>query len=279
MKKRSSMGVDERLSISKQILTYEPEYISMNDIMQVNRISKTMGSREMAALCKKRHDNTLLVIRDLENRGLLENSRPQYYTHAQNGQQYIEYISDKRDSLVIVARLSPEFMAVVIDRWQELEQQKANASQPVTPALPNFTDPYESALAWAEQYKAKEVAQAQIIELQPKAAALDTLSHARGSLGIRETANAVGIPERKFIARCTDERKPVTSRFMYRDDKGRLRAYSHRVKQGFMTQKITSYAGADDQSVATVQVKFTAAGVAHIAKMMQNKPSGQLRVV
>ena len=66
---------------------------------------------------------------------------------------------------------------------------------------------------------------------------------------------------------------------MYRDDKGRLRAYSHRVKQGFMTQKITSYAGADDQSVATVQVKFTAAGVAHIAKMMQNKPSGQLRVV
>lgn len=250
----------------------------MNDIMQVNNISKTMSSREMAVLCKKRHDNTLLIIRDLETRGLLENSRPQYYTHAQNGQQYIEYISDKRDSLVIVARLSPEFMAVVIDRWQELERQ-VSASSPVTPALPDFTDPYESALAWAEQYKAKEVAQAQIVELQPKADALDTLSHAKGALGIRETAITVGIPERKFIARCTDENKPVSSRFMYRDDKGKLRAYSHRIKQGFMTQKITSYAGKTGQDLVTVQVKFTAAGVAHIAKLMQNKPAKQLRVV
>lgn len=248
----------------------------MNNLMQNN--IKTMSSRELASLCDKAHDSVLKTIRSLIERGVVLNTIPQTYIHEQNGQRYTEFLSNKRDSFVIVARLSPKFTADVVDRWQELESQ-ASISSPVTPALPNFTDPYESALAWAEQYKAKEVAQAQIIELQPKADALDTLSHARGSLGIRETANAVGIPERKFIARCTDERKPVTSRFMYRDDKGRLRAYSHRVKQGFMTQKITSYAGADDQSVATVQVKFTAAGVAHIAKMMQNKPSGQLRVV
>ena len=81
----------------------------MNDIMQVNNINKTMSSREMAALCKKRHDNTLLVIRDLENRGLLENSRPQYYTHAQNGQQYIEYIYQTKETVLsssLVYRLS-----------------------------------------------------------------------------------------------------------------------------------------------------------------------------
>lgn len=247
------------------------------NILTQNNI-KTMSSREMASLCNKAHDNVLKTIRSLIEKGVVLNTIPQTYIHEQNGQRYTEFLSNKRDSLVIVARLSPEFTADVVDRWQELEQQ-ISASSPVTSALPNFTDPYESALAWAEQYKAKEVAQAQVVELQPKADALDTLSHAKGALGIRETAITVGIPERKFIARCTDENKPVSSRFMYRDDKGKLRAYSHRIKQGFMTQKITSYAGKTGQDLVTVQVKFTAAGVAHIAKLMQNKPAKKLRVV
>lgn len=248
-----------------------------NNLAQMN--TKTMSSKEISSVTHKSHSHVLRdikvmlsqlddsVLDDVDFKELFDNRG---YTS--------EIKLDKDLTLTLITGYDVNTRHRINKRWQELEQQ-VSASSPVTPALPNFTDPYESALAWAEQYKAKEVAQAQIIELQPKADALDTLSHARGSLGIRETANAVGIPERKFIARCTDERKPVTSRFMYRDDKGRLRAYSHRVKQGFMTQKITSYAGADDQSVATVQVKFTAAGVAHIAKMMQNKPSGQLRVV
>lgn len=152
------------------------------------------------------------------------------------------------------------------------------ASSPAT-AIPDFTNPAEAARAFADQYEAKQIAQAQVIALQPKAAALDTLSHAKGSLGIRETANAVGIPERKFIARCTNEHKPISSRFMYRDDKNKLRAYAHRIKQGFMTQKITSYAGRGGKNIVTVQVKFTVAGVAHVARLMQNKPVNELRVL
>lgn len=152
------------------------------------------------------------------------------------------------------------------------------ASQPVV-ALPDFTNPALAARAWADEYQAKQIAQEQLAIAAPKAAALDTLSHAKGSLGIRETANTVGIPERKFIARCTDENKPISSRFMYRDDKNKLRAYAHRIKQGFMTQKITSYAGRGGKDIVTVQVKFTAAGVAHVAKLMQNKPVNELRVL
>lgn len=163
----------------------------MNDIMQVDNINKTMSSREMAALCKKRHDNTLLIIRDLENRGLLENSRPQYYTHAQNGQQYIEYISDKRDSLVIVARLSPEFMAAVIDRWQELEQQ-VSASQPVI-AMPDFTNPAEAARAFADQYEAKQIAQEQLALAQPKVAHYDNVVNRKGLLTATQVGQKIGL--------------------------------------------------------------------------------------
>lgn len=46
-----------------------------------------------------------------------------------------------------------------------------------------------------------------------------------------------------------------------------------------MTQKITSYAGRGGKNIVTVQVKFTAAGVAHVAKLMQNKPVNNLRVL
>lgn len=149
-------------------------------ILQDNNV-KTMSSREMAALCKKRHDNTLLVIRDLEKRGLLENSRPQNYVHAQNGQQYVEYLSDKRDSLVIVARLSPEFMAAVIDRWQELEQQAAAT-------LPNFFDPVAAARAFADEFEAKRIAQEQLAIAKPKIDHYDKIVN-RGTL---LTATQVG---------------------------------------------------------------------------------------
>lgn len=252
----------------------------MNDIMQVNNISKTMSSREIAELCEKDHRN---VCRDIDSlnesyahMALLKVEQSDYI--ADNGQSYRQYLLNKEQTIDLITGYRADIRIRINRRWQELENQ-VSASSPVMPALPDFTDPYESALAWAAEYKAKEIAQAQVIELQPKADALDTLSHAKGSLGIRETANTVGIPERKFIARCTDESKPVSSRFMYRDDKNKLRAYSHRIKQGFMTQKITSYAGRGNKDVVTVQVKFTAAGVAHIAKLMQNKSTGQLRVV
>lgn len=260
----------------------------MNILTQNNQ--QSMTSQQIAELVGSRHDKVKQSIERLAtdnekrkaiitlppmgevklNQALSPNSKTMVYVFS--GEQ------GKRDSFVVVAQLSPEFTGALVDRWQELENQ-LSASSPVTPALPDFTDPYESALAWAEQYKAKEVAQARVIELQPKADALDTLSHIKGSLGIRETAKAVGIPEREFITRCLGENKPKSSRFMYRDNDGKLNAHAHRIKQGFMTQKITSYAGKHGCDFATIKVKFTPAGIAHIAKMMQNKPAKQLRVM
>ena len=248
----------------------------MNNLMQN---IKTMSSREIADSTNKEHSHVIRDIRLMLSQIDDPNMDDVDFKEIFDNRGYTSEIRlNKNLTFTLIAGYSSKVRYRIVKRWQELEQQ-VSASSPVTPALPDFTDPYESALAWAEQYKAKEIAQAQVIELKPKAAALDTLSHAKGSLGIRETANTVGIPERKFIARCTDENKPVSSRFMYRDEKGKLRAYSHRIKQGFMTQKITSYAGKNGQDLVTVQVKFTAAGVAHIAKMMQNKPAKQLRVM
>ena len=103
-----------------------------------------MSSREIAELTKKEHRNIVPVIEQLIDGGVLKNSRPNYYVHPQNKQQYLEYFADKRDSLVIVARLSPEFTAALVDRWQELEN-----NQPKVPT--NFIEAMTLALEQAKQ--------------------------------------------------------------------------------------------------------------------------------
>ena len=95
----------------------------MNDLAILKQTAQTMSSREIAQLCQKPHDNVLKLIRSLIDGGIVKSTTPHQYMHPQNGQWYTEFLSDKRDSLVVVARLSPEFTAAVIDRWQELETQ------------------------------------------------------------------------------------------------------------------------------------------------------------
>lgn len=95
-----------------------------------------MSSREIAELTGSSHDNVLKTIRSLVEKGVVLKTTPQDYVHPQNKQTYTEYLSDKRDSFVIVARLSPEFTARLVDRWQELEAQVVLPLAPVLPRTP-----------------------------------------------------------------------------------------------------------------------------------------------
>ena len=88
----------------------------------------TMSSREIAALVESRHDSVKRTIERLAQIGaigfppLVEN--PATVRGGRPGTEYV-FSGDKgkRDSIVIVAQLSPAFTARLVDRWQELEQQ------------------------------------------------------------------------------------------------------------------------------------------------------------
>lgn len=179
----------------------------------------------------------------------------------------------KRDSIIVVAQLSPEFTAALVDRWTELEKQVA---APVV-ALPQDYLSALKALVMSEE--AKERANAEIQLLQPKAAALDAISHSKGSTGIRETAKAVGMGQNEFVAWCTNPNKPASARFMYRDHSGALNAYSHRIDQGFVTQKLSCFIGGDGRDRTAPKVRFTASGVTQIAKMLQQEHARELEAV
>jgi len=219
--------------------------------LQINN-QKRMSSREMADLCAKPHDNVLKLVRSLIEKGIVKNTTPHQYMHEQNGQQYTHFLSDQRDSLVIVARLSPEFTAAVVDRWQELEAQ---ASAPVIPVTLS-----EALRLAADQAELIEHQQSRLALVEPKAAALDVIDSAIGSLNVRDTAKTLGIPQNKFVNWC------IAHDWMYRDNRNKLKMSSIRMKQGFMEERAVTYQGNSNERVATTQPLFTPKGLTRLAK-------------
>lgn len=241
----------------------------MNDLAILKQTAQTMSSREIAQLCEKQHGH---VCRDIEQLNLtyeqmgLSKIGQGYFTHPSTGsQQHREFLLTKEQSIDLVTGYRADIRIRINRRWAELEAQNN------IPALPNFADPVQAARAWADAMELQQKAIAQVAELQPKAQALEVISHSTGSLGIREAAKAVGMGQNEFVAWCIDKNKPVTSRFMYRDDAGVLHAYSHRIDAGMMTEKLNTFVGGDGRDRSAPRVKFTPKGITHIAKMLKSK--------
>lgn len=153
----------------------------MNNVILAQ--SQKMSSREIAMLCHKSHDNVLKLVRSLIQGGIVKSTTPHQYVHPQNGQTYTEYLSDKRDSLVIVARLSPEFTAAVIDRWQELENAQ--------PRLPSTYIEALEALLISEKAKLELEAQAKLNA--PKVRHYDRVANRTNLLNATQVGLKIGL--------------------------------------------------------------------------------------
>jgi phage antirepressor YoqD-like protein len=100
----------------------------------------------------------------------------------EQGQTVSEYQIGKRDSYVVVAQLSPEFTARLVDRWQELESKQ--------PALPDFSNPVEAARAWAD---AKESEQKLLLEAKENAPKIEFYEQVTGSTDTVDMAQAAKV--------------------------------------------------------------------------------------
>lgn len=110
-----------------------------------------MPSREIADLTEKRHDNVRRTIESLVAKQLVSVTQTEEPTFG-GGKPTLIYHVNQRDSYVIVAQLSPEFTARLVDRWQELERQVAQA----VPAIPKtFAEALRLAADQAEQLAAQ----------------------------------------------------------------------------------------------------------------------------
>lgn len=101
-----------------------------------------MTSVEIADMVEKRHDNVKRTIESLVEQGVI--SFPQIEEKPTAGRPLQFYVFEgeqgKRDSIVVVAQLSPQFTARLVDRWQELESKEASRQTVSQLASPIETD-------------------------------------------------------------------------------------------------------------------------------------------
>lgn len=99
----------------------------MSDLMGFDSVK--MSSIEIAEIIKSRHSNIKVSIDRLVKRGVIRQPALQR-TNIINDLGVITGVRDfyvfegeqgKRDSIIVVAQNCPEFMARLVDRWQELE--------------------------------------------------------------------------------------------------------------------------------------------------------------
>ena len=157
--------------------------------MNKNSSVLTMSSREIADLVESRHDSVKRTIERLQDKGLIQLT-PMVEVKNHLGQVVTEYQLIKRDSYVVVAQLSPEFTARLVDRWQELENQQ----------MPQIPQTLSEALRLAADQAEQIERQNLLLEQQrPKVEFVQRYVEAGTTKSLRETAKILRVPERAMI--------------------------------------------------------------------------------
>ncbi len=149
----------------------------------------TMTSREIGELTGKRHDQVLRTARDLVEQGITQSVECQYQA-TEDGRSYPQHMLNKRDSLVLVARLSPEFTGRVVDRWLELE-----AAVPQAPAELSRLQVLELAMASERE---RLVLAEQLAAAAPAVEFVDRYVDSTGLKGFRQVCKLLRANENDF---------------------------------------------------------------------------------
>ena len=157
----------------------------------------TMTSIEIAELVGSRHSDVKRSIERLVAKGVIQHTplatvennqslSPNKYTKA----YFFEGEQGKRDSIIVVAQLSPEFTARLVDRWRELEEQ---VRQPLTEI--------EMIAAMAanavQQQKRLHVVESKVSQVAETVEQIKKGNMPEGYIGYRQLAAKCGLTEAK----------------------------------------------------------------------------------
>lgn len=219
----------------------------LSPIMNKNSSVLTMSSREIADLVESRHDSVKRTIERLQDKGLIQLT-PMVEVKNHLGQVVTEYQLIKRDTYVVVAQLSPEFTARLVDRWQELENQ-----QNPTALLPqNYLQALEQLVA---SEKEKQALALENNAMKPKADFVDLYVDIGTTKSLRETAKILNMPEKAMIAALERDKA------LYRQS-GNLIPYSDKQSRGLFTVKT----GTAEHGHNFTQTRVTSKGIQWIAQ-------------
>ncbi|MFK4075188.1 phage antirepressor KilAC domain-containing protein [Ectopseudomonas khazarica] len=232
----------------------------MNQLLIVDKAPR-MNSREIAELVGSRHDNVRVAIERLAARGVIELPAMQEIPTATKPVAVYVFSGERgrRDSIVLVAQLSPEFTAALVDRWQALEAGKV-------PRLPQtLPEALRLAADLAEQNNQLQVV---VSEQAPKVEALARIAEAAGSMCLTDAAKHLGVQRCRLIAWMQ------ANRWIYRrEGNARWMAFQPRQAAGLLDHKVTVIGTEDDGAKRLAsQVRVTAKGLAVLAQKLNAAP-------
>lgn len=160
---------------------------------------KTMSSLEIAELTGKQHKHVLTDIRNMLNSLNIDSAVFAAKYKDSTGRSLVMFNLPKRETLILVSGYSVAMRARIIDRWQELEE--ANKNKGIFNKgifMPNFSDPVEAAIAWANEKRISQMLEQTIEEQKPKVEYVDKYIERNNTKNITATAKEIGISGRKL---------------------------------------------------------------------------------
>lgn len=143
------------------------------NIINITNTAVTMSSREIAELTAKDVSHVHRDIRAMLDE-LVDDPELDHVKEDKDARGYTAcFHLPKSLTMTLVAGYSVKLRKAIIDRWQELEQA-------ASPAIPDFSNPAAAARAWAEQYEARQIAEATKAQIgaRREATAMNTASQA-----------------------------------------------------------------------------------------------------
>ncbi|WP_263079263.1 phage antirepressor KilAC domain-containing protein [Endozoicomonas sp. Mp262] len=216
------------------------------------KTEQTMSHIEIAGLAGKRPDSVKRTMDSLQDKGLIlvTQSVEPYISGRGRSDNRTVYGVNKRDSYVVMAQVSPEFTARLVDRWQELE---ARSNKPEIPQT------YAAALLEAGRLAQLAENQQKQLEAQaPKVEFVEKYTESKGSKGFRQVARLLGIKEPEF-------REFLQSHRIMYSLGGEWTAYKNHIDAGrFVVRTGVS----ETNGHAFTQCRFTAKGIEYVAGLI-----------
>lgn len=225
----------------------------MNQLM-VGSPQQTMTSREIADLVESRHDDVKRSIERLAKSGAISQPPMADGAKAANGVTEKVFLVGKRDSYVVVAQLSPQFTARLVDRWQELE---ANAGKKSVAEL--------TRLEIAQMLVASETERLALVQKieddAPKVRFAETIRSIDGVCHIEKIAKTLGFGRNKFFKRLRDDSILMKNNL----------PYQKYIDRGYFTViEGTPFADSEGVKHPVFTTQVTGAGQVFLAKRYSN---------
>lgn len=152
-----------------------------------------------------------------------------------------------------------KFKIALVKAFFEMAKKLREQSGPRGPALPDFTDPAAAAVAWAEQYRARQDLEARIEADKPKVAFTEQVLASNVTLSPTETAKLIGYPPRKFGDYLRQIRAVWATKNL---------AMQWMLDKGLMVHRFHAVVHADKTVEEKPYPHFTTAGVFYIYRRM-----------